>query len=100
MHRRDSYSEQLNTQLRTNAIGLPGVLFQSVTTMAPAGAIAFSLSAAIPFTGAALPLAVAIALIICILISINIGAMAKYLPFILCTPGCAIACNQRTNVLL
>jgi hypothetical protein len=29
--------------LRRNAIGLPGVLFQSITTMAPASAVAFNL---------------------------------------------------------
>ncbi len=68
------------SKLRANAIGLPGVLFQSITTMAPAGAVAFSLGAAIPFTGAALPLAVLLALIVCVLIAINIGSMAKYLP--------------------
>jgi amino acid transporter len=72
-------SEQLTT-LRSNAIGLPGVLFQSVTTMAPAGAVAFSLGAAIPFTGGALPLAVVFALIVCVLVALNIGSMAKYLP--------------------
>jgi amino acid transporter len=68
------------TTLRSNAIGLPGVLFQSVTTMAPAGAVAFSLGAAIPFTGGALPLAVLIALVACVLVALNIGSMAKYLP--------------------
>jgi amino acid transporter len=66
--------------LRSNAIGLPGVLFQSVTTMAPAGAVAFSLGAAIPFAGGALPLAVGIALIACVLIALNIGSLAKHLP--------------------
>src|SRR6266852_4957238 len=71
--------EQLTT-LRSNAIGLPGVLFQSVTTMAPAGAVAFSLGAAIPFTGGALPLAVLIALVACVLVALNIGSMAKHLP--------------------
>ncbi|HEY4383509.1 MAG TPA: APC family permease [Ktedonobacteraceae bacterium] len=75
----DAPSEQSST-LRPNAIGLPGVLFQSVTTMAPAGAVAFSLGAAIPFTGGALPLAVLIALIVCVLISFNIGSMARHLP--------------------
>jgi len=72
-------SEQ-RTTLRSNAIGLPGVLFQSVTTMAPAGAVAFSLGAAIPFTGGALPLAVAVALVACVLVALNIGSMAKHLP--------------------
>src|SRR6266702_2776877 len=66
--------------LRPNTIGLPGVLFQSITTIAPASAVAFSLGAAILFTGGALPLAVLIALIVCTLIAINIGAMARYLP--------------------
>src|SRR5579885_1394880 len=66
--------------LRANSIGLPGVLFQSITTTAPASAVAFSLAAAIPFTGGALPLATVIALLVCILVASNIGAMAKYLP--------------------
>jgi amino acid transporter len=67
--------------LRRNAIGLPGVLFQSITTMAPASAVAFTLGpAAIGYTGGALPLAVFIALIICSFIAINIGSLAKYLP--------------------
>src|SRR5215470_12309782 len=66
--------------LRRNAIGLPGVLFQSITTMAPASAVAFSLGAAIPFAGGALPLTVVVALIVCIFIALNIGLLAKYLP--------------------
>lgn len=66
--------------LRRNAIGLPGVLFQSITTMAPASAVAFSLGAAIPFAGGALPLAVLVALVVCTLIALNIGTLAKYLP--------------------
>src|SRR5579859_7679650 len=69
------------TTLRPNAIGLPGVLFQSITTMAPASAVAFTLGpAAIGYTGGALPLAVFIALIICSFIAVNIGSLARYLP--------------------
>ncbi len=75
-----SPSSEQQSALRPNAIGLPGVLFQSVTTMAPAGAVAFSLGAAIPFTGGALPLAVFIALLACALVALNIGMMARYLP--------------------
>ncbi|MFL5629009.1 MAG: APC family permease [Ktedonobacteraceae bacterium] len=75
-----SPSSSNQSMLRANAIGLPGVLFQSITTMAPASAVAFSLGAAIPFAGGALPLAVLIALIVCSLIALNIGALAKYLP--------------------
>ena len=66
--------------LRANTIGLPGVLFQSITTMAPASAVAFSLGAAIPFAGGALPLAVLIGLIVCSLIALNIGSLARHLP--------------------
>lgn len=66
--------------LHANSIGLPGVLFQSITTMAPASAVSFSLVAALPFAGASLPLAVIIALIVCALIALNIGTLAKYLP--------------------
>src|SRR5258708_29159075 len=81
--------------LRSNAIGLPGVLFQSITTMAPASAVAFSLGAAIPFAGGALPLAVLIALIVCTLIAINVGALARYMPsaggcFFSVFPGCGL----------
>lgn len=68
------------TTLRPNTIGLPGVLFQSITTMAPASAVAFSLGAAIPFAGGALPLAVLVALVVCSLIALNIGSLAKHLP--------------------
>lgn len=75
-----SSSSPDQSALRPNAIGLPGVLFQSITTMAPASAVSFSLGAAIPFAGGALPLAVLIALIICSLIALNIGSLAKYLP--------------------
>ena len=73
-------SSATSVTLRRNAIGLPGVLFQSITTMAPASAVAFSLGAAIPFAGGALPLTVVIALIVCSFIALNIGLLAKYLP--------------------
>lgn len=75
-----SSSSPQQESLRSNTIGLPGVLFQSITTMAPASAVAFSLVAAIPFTGGALPLATIIALIVCVLVALNIGSLAKHLP--------------------
>ena len=68
------------TTLHKNAIGLAEVLFQSVTAMAPASAAAFSLGAAVPVAGTALPLATLIALAVCMLIAFNIAAMAKHLP--------------------
>src|SRR5690348_5769826 len=66
--------------LRPNTIGLPGVLFQSITTMAPASAVAASLSPALAATGITLPLAAIVALIVCSLIALSIGSLAKYLP--------------------
>lgn len=76
----ETSSPPVQGQLRANTIGLPGVLFQSITTMAPASAVSFSLGAAIPFTGGALPLAVLIALIVCCFIAVNIGTLARHLP--------------------
>lgn len=68
------------TGLRANAIGLPQVLFQSITAMAPASAVAFTLSAAVPFTGGSLPLAVLIALVVSALLAMNIAQLAVHLP--------------------
>src|SRR5215467_7233303 len=73
-------STETKATLRSIAIGLPGVLFQSITTMAPASAVSFSLGAAVLYAGGALPLTVLIALIVCSLIALNIGSLAKYLP--------------------
>lgn len=80
MSAKTTLSSERQTALRPNSVGLPGVLFQSVTTMAPASAVSFSLVAALPYAGASLPLAVFIALIVCAFIALNIGELAKHLP--------------------
>jgi amino acid transporter len=67
-------------QLRTEAIGLPQVLFQAITHMAPGAAIAFSILFSIQFAGPALPLSVLLALIACMLVASSIGQMAKQIP--------------------
>src|SRR5919198_697779 len=67
-------------RLRENSIGLPQVLFQSITHMAPAAAVAFSIGAAVGHAGAALPLAVALALVACVLVATAIGQLAKQMP--------------------
>ena len=66
--------------LREQSIGLPQVLFQSITHMAPAAAIAFSILFSVPFAGPALPLSVLLALIACLLVAISIGQLAKKMP--------------------
>src|ERR1043165_6392894 len=67
-------------QLRKDAIGLPQVLFQSITHMAPGAAIAFSILISIQFAGPALPLSVLLALIGCVCVAASIGQLAKEMP--------------------
>src|SRR3954463_12333525 len=66
--------------LREHSIGLPGVLFQSITHMAPAAAVAYSIYISVPHAGAALPLAVLLALVACLFAANSIGQLAKELP--------------------
>ena len=66
--------------LQRDAVGLVPVLFQSVATMAPGAAVAFSILFAAPYAGGATPLAVLVGLGLCLLVAITIGQMAKHLP--------------------
>lgn len=66
--------------LAKDAIGLREVLFQSVTSMAPAGAVALSIAVGATYAGGALPLAVLLALVACMLVASSIGQLAKHLP--------------------
>jgi amino acid transporter len=66
--------------LREHSIGLPQVLFQSITHMAPAAAVAYSIYMAVPDARQALPLSVGLALIACLCAATAIGQLAKHLP--------------------
>src|SRR3982750_2548955 len=66
--------------LREHSIGLPQVLFQSITHMAPAAAVAYSIYISGPDARQALPLSVALALIACICAATAIGQLAKLFP--------------------
>src|SRR5436309_185753 len=66
--------------LREHSIGLPQVLFQSITHMAPAPAVAYSLFSSVPYSQQALPLSVGLALIACICAATAIGQLAKHFP--------------------
>jgi amino acid transporter len=66
--------------LREHSIGLPAVLFQSITHMAPAAAVAFSILVSVGFAGQALPLAVLLAMVACLLVANSIGQLAKHMP--------------------
>ena len=66
--------------LREHSIGLPQVLFQSITHMAPAAAVAYSIYISVPDARQALPLSVALALIACLCAATAIGQLAKLIP--------------------
>jgi amino acid transporter len=66
--------------LARGAIGLPEVLFQSITHMAPAAAVAFSIIVGASYAGGALPLSVLIALVACLCVAYSIGELARHLP--------------------
>jgi amino acid transporter len=66
--------------LQKDAVGLTQVLFQSITHMAPAAAVAFSIIFAVTYAGGATPLAVVLALVACLLVAISIGQLARHLP--------------------
>ncbi|HJQ75078.1 MAG TPA: APC family permease, partial [Gaiellaceae bacterium] len=66
--------------LREHSIGLPQVLFQSITHMAPAAAVAYSIFISVPQSQQALPLSVGLALIACICAATAIGQLAKLFP--------------------
>lgn len=68
------------TGLRRNAVGLPEVLFQSITMMAPAAAVAFAFPPGIADAGGSFPLAVVLALVACVLLALSIGQLAIHLP--------------------
>ena len=66
--------------LKRNAIGITEVLFQSITHMAPAVAVALSIGAATGFAGKLTPLAVVLAMVACLFTAYSIGQLALHLP--------------------
>ncbi|MFB7495763.1 APC family permease [Streptomyces sp. NPDC056161] len=66
--------------LRRDAIGLREVLFQSITAMAPAAAVAASVPSGAAFAGGSLPLSVLIALVACLFTASCVADLARELP--------------------
>jgi amino acid transporter len=66
--------------LRRDAVGLLDVSFQSMTSMAPAAAIAASIPLGAAFAAGALPLSVTIAFIGILFTAWSIGQLAKHIP--------------------
>lgn len=73
-------ASEAQPSLERNAIGLPEVLFQSITHMAPAVAVALSIGFATTFAGGNTPLAVLFALVAALLTAVSIGELARHLP--------------------
>ena len=73
-------SPDAGTSLARNAIGLPEVLFQSITHMAPAVATALSIGAATSFAGGITPLAVLFAMIAVLFTAFSMAELARHLP--------------------
>jgi amino acid transporter len=61
-------------------VGLVAVLFQSITHMAPAAAVAFSIIVGVPYAGGSMPLAVILALVACLFVAVSIGQLARHMP--------------------
>src|ERR1700712_16839 len=72
--------EERTQGLRKGVVGFNGVLFQSITFMAPAIATAFSIPAGIAFSGGSAPLSVIFALIASLLAAVSIGQLSQHLP--------------------
>src|SRR5438477_13150496 len=66
--------------LREHSIGLPQVLFQSITHMAPGAAVAYSIYISVPFSKQALALSVLLALIACLCAAVAIRQLARLEP--------------------
>jgi amino acid transporter len=66
--------------LARNAIGLPEVLFQCITHMAPAVATALSIGAATSFAGGITPLAVLFAMVAVLFTAFSMAELARHLP--------------------
>ena len=71
---------QQSPGLQRNAIGLTEVLFQSITFMAPAVAVALSIGFATTYALGITPLAVVFALIAVLFTAFSMGELARHLP--------------------
>ena len=71
---------QQSPGLQRNAIGLTEVLFQSITFMAPAVAVALSIGFATTYALGITPLAVVFALVAVLFTAFSMGELARHLP--------------------
>ena len=67
-------------KLAARAVGLPEILFQAITDMAPGVGVALAIIIGASFAGGALPLAVALATSGCFLTAISLSQLVKHMP--------------------
>ncbi|HLY30582.1 MAG TPA: APC family permease [Ktedonobacterales bacterium] len=73
-------TEKPSVGLRPNAIGVMGVLIQSVALIGPGVAVAFAFGPGITYAGGSFPLAIALAMVVALLLAVSIGQLAIHLP--------------------
>lgn len=73
-------AEPTSAGLRPNAIGLVGVLIQSVALIGPGVAVAFAFGPGITYAGGSFPLAIALAMVGVLLLAVSVGQLAIHLP--------------------
>ena len=68
------------TQLRSGALQLSGVLMQGITHTAPATAVLFTVQFTASYTGVTAPLAYLIAFLIVLMLGVSVTQLARHLP--------------------
>lgn len=66
--------------LQREAVGFREILFQSITAMSPAGALAVSVVIGANYAGGALALAMIFAFLPCLTVAVAIGQLTRHLP--------------------
>ena len=69
-----------NTELESGAIGLRGALMQSITTVAPAVGLLFSVQFIASLAGLAMPFAFFVVLLIMMTVAVPVAQLARHLP--------------------
>jgi amino acid transporter len=76
----EAASTAADPQLRRNALGLPELVFQGVTHIAPAANILFAFPIIALKAGPAMPLSFLLATIVCLFIGNTVSQFSKYMP--------------------
>jgi amino acid transporter len=67
-------------KLERDAVGLPSVIAQGVTHMAPAVSVGFALTGVIAFAGAAAPLSMIFGIVGCVLVASCVSQLVRHMP--------------------